>query len=106
MLEELKQMLDIGDESLDNKLKLIIKTATARLKALLGGIDPPDSLSYIILEVSIMRFNRIGSEGLKSHSVEGESLSFADSDFDQFAGDIQTYLESQQNGVKGRLRFI
>lgn len=106
MLEELKQMLDIGDNDLDSKLTLIIKTATARLKVLLGGIDPPDSLSYIILEVSIMRFNRIGSEGLKNHSVEGESLSFVDSDFDQFADDIQTFLESQQNSAKGRLRFI
>lgn len=106
MLDKLKLMLDISDESLDNKLTLIIETATARLKALLGGTEPPDSLSYIILEVSIARFNRIGSEGLESHSVEGESLSFVDSDFEQFAGDIQTYLESQQNSEKGRLRFI
>ena len=106
MLEKLKLMLDISDNGLDAKLTLIIDTATARLKALLGGKEPPDSLSYIILEVSIMRFNRIGSEGLGSHTVEGESLSFIDSDFDPFADDIQTFLESQQEGAKGRLRFL
>lgn len=106
MLEDLKLMLGISDDGLDSKLMLIIETATARLKTLLGGIEPPDSLSYIILEVSIMRFNRIGSEGLKNHSVEGESLSFVDSDFDQFADDIKAFLESQQNSAKGRLRFI
>lgn len=106
MLENLKQMLDINDNSLDNKLKLIIDTATARLKVLLGGEEPPDSLSYIILEVSIMRFNRIGSEGLASHSVEGESLTFADSDFEGFSEDIKIYLEGKKEGTRGRLRFI
>lgn len=106
MLEELKLMLDISDNGLDAKLTLIIETATARLKTLLGGITPPDSLSYIIREVSIVRFNRIGSEGLRSHTVEGESLTFNDSDFAPFADDIQTFLESQQEGAKGRLRFL
>lgn len=106
MLDNLKQMLDITDNTLDAKLTLIIDTATARLKSLLGGIQPPDSLSYIILEVSIIRFNRIGSEGLTSHSVEGESLSFTDSDFAAFSEDIQIFLENQREGTRGRLRFI
>lgn len=106
MLEDLKQMLDITGNALDAKLTLIIDSATARLTTLLGGIKPPDSLSYIILEVSIARFNRIGSEGLTSHSVEGESLSFADSDFAAFSEDIQIFLESQRESTRGRLRFL
>ena len=30
-------------------------------------LDVPDDLKYIVTDVSIMRFNRIGSEGLSSH---------------------------------------
>ena len=33
------------------------------------------------MDVSVIRFNKIGSEGLSSHTVEGESLSFAEDDF-------------------------
>ena len=108
MLENLKIMLGIAgnDTALDSRLNLILQTATARLKNLLGGIEPPESMAHIYMEVSIIRFNRIGSEGLSSHSVEGESLSFADSDFSGFADEIQAFLESQESGTRGKLRFL
>lgn len=106
MLENLKLLLGIEGSDLDNKLKLIISNTTSRLKMLIGGIDPPESMDHIILEVSIMRFNRIGSEGLSSHTVEGESLSFTGSDFDMFADDIQAFLATQKESKRGKVRFL
>lgn len=107
MLHDLKLMLGISaaDTSQDGKLELIIATTSARLKILLGGVDPPESMSHIILEVSIMRFNRIGSEGLSGHSVEGESLQFAESDFVGFSDEIQAFLEAQSESL-GKVRFL
>lgn len=108
MLENLKAMLGFGneDKDIEAKLNLIISIATSRLKLKLGGIEPPEDLNHIILEVAIKRFNRIGSEGLSSHSVEGESLSFDDSDFDEFADEIQAFLNAQKDSTKGKVRFI
>lgn len=106
MLNDLKLMLGINDTSLDDRLKLIISATTARLKVLLGGIEPPESLDYIIRDVSIIRFNKIGSEGMSNHSVEGESLSFTDNDFAGFMDDIQAFLETQKESAKGRVRFL
>ena len=108
MLENLKIMLGIAadDTDLDGKLNLILSNTTARLKLLLGGIDPPEEMNHIVLDVSIMRFNRIGSEGLASHSVEGESLSFTDNDFDGFNNEIQAWLNSQKENVRGKVRFL
>ena len=106
MLNELKLLLGIVGDSLDEKLKLIISTATARLKVLLGGIEPPESLEYIIREVSIIRFNKIGSEGMKSQTVEGESMTFDDNDFSGFMDEIQTYLDTQKESAGGRVRFL
>lgn len=108
MLNELKMMLGIGsdDTSMDDMLKLIISAVTARLKVLLGGVEPPDSLNYIIREVCIIRYNKIGSEGMTSHTVEGESHTFTDSDFAGYMDDIQAYLETQKVSAKGRVRFL
>ena len=67
MLEDLKRMLGLSgrkDEELDQKLEWILDATTSRLKVLLGGIDPGNDLDYIVTEVSIIRYNRIGSEGL------------------------------------------
>lgn len=108
MLKNLKLMLgiDVNDTSMDEKLKLIIATVTARLKLLLGGVEPPESMDHIILEVSIIRYNKIGSEGMASHTVEGESQSFGDDDFAAFADEIQAYLDTQKDNKRGKVRFL
>lgn len=107
MLNDLKIMLGIvNDDSLDDKLNIIISSVTSRLKVLLGGIEVPQELNHIILEVSIIRFNRIGSEGLSSHSVEGESLGFAEDDFAQYQDEIKAYLESLNSSKRGKVRFL
>lgn len=109
-LDDLKLLLGIADEdaTLDDKLLLILNASRSRLKLLLGGLEPPDTLDYIILDVASMRFNRLGSEGLSSHSVEGESLAFASNDFAGYMDDIQAYLDSleSEDTTKGRVRFL
>lgn len=108
MLKDLKILLGIaeGDTSQDLKLNLILSGTRSRLKALLGGQDPPEELEYIITDVAVIRFNRVGSEGMTSHSVEGESLSFADNDFAAYMDDIQVFLDGQRDSGRGRLRFL
>lgn len=108
MLNDLKLMLGIAsdDTDRDSLLKLIISNATARLKTLLGGLEPTEEIEYIILDVCIRRFNRIGSEGMESHTVEGESVTFSASDFVGFEDDIQAYLNTQKENARGRVRFI
>lgn len=94
------------DEAMKAKLNLIISGATARLKLLLGGAEPPEEMNHIILDVSAARFNRIGSEGLTGHTVEGENLSFTDNDFAQFSDEIQAWLEQQKDSGRGKLVFL
>lgn len=108
MLDKLKLLLGFTDNDRDELLEHIIELTTARLKRKLGGVEAaPEELGYIVEEVSIIRFNRIGSEGLASHTVEGESLTFADSDFDAFKEDIQDYLDSKdENPKKGGFKFL
>lgn len=109
MLEDLKSLLGLTeetDEALDKRLNLILSGTKSRLKSLLGGIEPPEELNYIILEVSVIRYNRIGSEGLSAHTVEGESQSFSADDFSGYRDDIQDFLDRQQDTSKGKVRFL
>ena len=66
----------------------------------------PEALAYIVVEVAVARFNRIGSEGMSSHSVEGESISFSDDDFAGYKADIEAYLDEQSGTKRGRVRFL
>ncbi|MEG1433821.1 phage head-tail connector protein [Eubacterium sp.] len=106
MLEKIKLLLGITDNDLDTKLTLIVDSVTARLKLLLGGLNPPSELDHIIIEVAIIRFNRIGSEGMSAQSVEGESNTYQDNDFSGFADEIEAFKASQNNTKLGVIRFL
>lgn len=93
------------DSSLDETITLLDKMATNRLGFLIKNIkkgfnlpvkEPtiiPDDLTWILDEVIVRRFNRIGSEGYSSQSVEGHSVSFSTNDFQEFLNDIHSYYE-------------
>jgi len=110
--EDIKTLLGVDDvtgDEIDIKIASIVSATASRLKLLLGGVDTvPDCLAYIVNEVSIIRFNRIGSEGLSSHSVEGESMAFQADDFAGYREDIQAYLDAQvaPSSSRGKVRFI
>ena len=123
MLEKLKMMLGLseptgatgatgatgstGGSDLDTKLQWLLDTAAQRLKILLGVDEVPEALEYIVIEVAIIRYNRIASEGMSANTVEGESLTWGADDFAGFRDDINAWLESQEEGNgKGKVRFI
>ena len=108
MLDTIKGLLGFTAEDIENDANLnkLISFAVARLKLKLGGIEPPEEMDFIIVEVVLKRFNRIGSEGFKNHSFEGESITFGDDDFEEFEDDIQAFLDSQKQTQKGKVRFI
>ena len=108
MLETLKRLLGFAPEDVDpdETLRYLLTAASQRLQVLLGGLEPPTELEYIVIDVAAARFNRLGSKGLTSHSVEGESLAFNANDFDGFADDIQAFLDTQKESSRGKVRFL
>ena len=89
------------------QLAVIESMTRDRLTLLLGGLDIPEELEYIVTEVSVKRFNRIGSEGATSHNVEGESLNWGDvDDFADYMDEINKYLEDLDGATRGRVRFL
>ena len=95
-LADIKTMLGIEDTAQDGKLKIIIKNVVTQLSNRLNSSAIPVNLEYIVTEVSIKRFNRIGDEGLTSSSVEGRSSTYAEDDFTPYLKDIEEYRQSLQ----------
>lgn len=100
--------LDSPTQAMSDKIETIMELTEQRLGFLLGQTVIPTELSYIVVEVTIARFNRIGSEGVSSHTVQGESLTWSDDDFKPYMDDIQEWLNAQEdvNTTRGRIKFI
>ena len=96
---------DKFDSSSDELIQTLIEVAESRFMLIVNRIQrrlglpktggPPEGLNWIIDEVVIRRFNRLGSEGYDSQSVEGHSISFTQDEFLDFEDDILGFFEDE-----------
>src|SRR5699024_1542756 len=108
MLSRIKVILGIEDTLQDDILDIIIENVSSHLSALLGK-DIPTHLDFIEEEITIRRFNRIGTEGMKSETVEGHSISFYDlkDEFDPYQDIIDNEKDDDTGEARrGRAMFI
>lgn len=96
-----------SDVTLTSRLNLIIKNAESRVLSYLPHEIKavPVSLEYIVTEIAVARFNRIGNEGMSAYSQEGESITYGD-DISPYLPAIQAWNEHQKESTKGRVRFL
>ena len=97
--------------SIDDKIDIIERRTKERLQSLLGNQEEvPSYFDYIIYEVTLKRFNRIGNEGMQSYSQEGLSMAFPDSDFSEYQDSIDEYRRKDEEAFykpkKGVIRFV
>lgn len=104
--EDVKKLLG-GTQ--DEKLEVIERRTESRLASILGVSEVPGALEYILYEVVTKRLNRIGNEGMQSYSQEGLSMAFPESDFTEYQGEINDWLNAQEDDEgevkRGRFRL-
>ena len=97
-LQKVKVLLGIKDELQDEVLEIIESLTLSHFKAYTSQTQVPNELNYIIIEVMIKRFNRIGSEGYTSKGIEGLSLTFNQSDLNEYAKILKQYFPTTFGG--------
>ena len=105
-LENVEILLGIeNDERIENLYDRYKGLLLSRLQKSVSDIDViPLELEYIVEELTIARFNRIGSEGMKSESMDGHSASYAEKSLAEYENDILQYLMLDRN--HGKVRFL
>lgn len=105
LLNRLKIYLGIKDNIQDELLEHILESTEQRLLSRLNTDNVPEQLEYILVEVAVKRFNRIGSEGMTNKSLEGLSTTFKDDDFAEFESDIKIYVDGHASDEDGVVLF-
>lgn len=107
MLERIKTILGIEDSLQDEVITIIMENVSSHLKVMLGK-EIPDDLNFIVEEITIRRFNRLGTEGMKSESVEGHSITFYDlkDEFVPYSDIIASHKEPPEKPGRGKVLFI
>lgn len=105
MLRQIKVLLNLTDiVEKDKLLKTLISLKSRKLQAALNSETTPVELEYIVIELVINHYNRLGSEGITARSVEGILTNYADS-----ANELEPYdtaITKYLNKETGKFRFL
>ena len=97
-INQIDTIINLVQSQLLNKLRKYDKTIT----------QVPEELDYIIIELTIARFNYIGNEGMKAENVEGRSMTFFDNYIHNFNDDIKLWAIANNylDDNKGKVLFL
>lgn len=113
MREEIKKVIGVEDDKQDDVLDILMSNVKSHLLGLFKKADKelsaiPKEAEYIIFEITIRRYNRIGSEGLKSEQVDGHRIDFYDlkDEFDPYLDIIDSYKKDDGSSRRGKVMFF
>ena len=101
LLNRIKTLLNI--EGNDELIIEIVNITEAKILNYINAIEMPIELEFVLIELAIQRFNRIGSEGIASESIDGKSVSYED-DFTGYKHYLDDYIS--RNSVRKGYRLL
>lgn len=109
MIDQIKLLLGIIDNKQDDLLELLIGDSRERLTAFVNidsvqFVTLPDDVDWILRDLTVKRFNRLGDEGKKSSSESSVTATWNADDLSEYAPYLDKYRHKK--GGKGIARFI
>ena len=89
LLNRIKTLLGITDN--DELIYEIVEITKSKILNYINQEELPKELEFVLIELSVSRFNKIGSEGFSSESTDGKSISYED-DFEMYKQYLDDYL--------------
>ena len=101
LLNRIKTLLNIeGNEIL---ICEIVNITESKILNYINATEMPKELEFVLIELVIQRFNRIGSEGVSSEVVDGKSIHY-DDDFTGYKHYLDDYIN--RNSIKKGYRLL
>ena len=101
LLNRIKTLLNI--EGNENLIYEIVNITESKILNYINASEMPYELEFVLIELSVQRFNRIGSEGIASESIDGKSVSY-DDDFTGYKHYLDDYIS--RNSVRKGYRLL
>ena len=97
LLNRIKTLVGVTDN--DELIYEITELTKSKILNYINEVELPLELEFVLVELTIQRYNRIGSEGIVSESVDGKSVSYEDV-FENYKPYLDDYI-SRNGKSKG-----
>lgn len=106
IVQEVKESLEISSSDKDGLIKSIVKRCMQPILNYIKESTVPSELEYIVVEMALARYNKLGSEGITNESIDGVSYSYSNDILDGYRDDLDIWINNNsasKNKVKVRL---
>lgn len=107
ILDKIKRILDIADETKDVILNDFIDMYSKAINLKCGTIDFPIELDFILVEAVVARYRKMGSEGITTEKIDVYWATYNDEILAQYDAYFQEY-KAKNNSSTGlpRVKFL
>lgn len=98
LLEQTKLLISLSDSTKDALLELLIQKTKDEVLLYTNKTEYLETMDNVVIDIVVIKYNRIGSEGLASQSYSGASESYLT--------EYPDYINKQLNTFKKKVLFL
>ena len=103
-LDNVKVLLSLTDDSSqDELLTVLLNNAVSTIILYLGVEDIPDELTFIAEQMTVIKYRRIGAEGIDTEKIDVLSTKYIADDLKPFISMLDRYKENNLGGRRLRM---
>ncbi len=105
-LDNIKVLLSLTeDDSQDEILSVLLLNASKMVCVFLGVEDLPKTLEFVVEDMTIAKYRKLGAEGIKQEKIDVLSTTYVTNDLDPYKAILIQYKDNNSLGGK-RLRML
>ena len=107
LLDRIKLMLGINDNDRDALLTEIVRLSAMPLLLYIKQDNIPGELEWIVVELSVARFNKIGAEGLSQEQSDNIRNTYETNVLDKYISYLDKWVEANTEVIQTpKVRFF
>lgn len=106
ILQRIKTLIEQADNSKDDILTIIMENMASAIVSYKGFETLPIDLEYICIETSIIRYNKLGAEGLKSESIDVIKSEYVEDILSAYYTILDKYGSVEAGASPKKVRFF
>ena len=103
-LDNIKVLLSLTDDSSQDKLlTVLLNNAVSTIILYLGVEDIPEELTFIAEQMTVIKYRRIGAEGIDTEKIDVLSTKYIADDLKPFISMLDRYKDNNLGGRRLRM---
>ena len=105
-LDNIKILLGLENDEKDEILTVLLTNAVSTINVYLGVTELPQELNFIAEQLAVIKFNKLGSEGIQTEKIDVLSTTYQADELASFKAVLDIYKANNNLATTKRIKFL